>query len=179
MSKLQYEKNKVIKTLKSEIYGINQLIDILAKIEQFNFAKFNGKIINIKLERELREFTNEYISIKHDYFSYNMNILIKDRYNIETKSYVGFYDSYTIKIETITTLNKSGKEQVRFNINTINNIKEAVDNLTKKLLELETELANIDNIINEIIKLDTIVLEFKKNKSSFLLESFKSINNYY
>lgn len=180
MIKLQYEKNNTIKTLKNEIYGINQLIDILEKVKQFDFSKFNDKIINIKLEKALREFTGEYIKIERGHFGYELSILIKNRYNKETKSYIGWYDSYTINLITYITLSPSNKEQIRLLAsNIINAIQEDIDKLVRQLMKLENELGNIDNIILEIEKLNELVLDFKKDKSSFLLDNFKSIRNYY
>ena len=181
MYNLTYERNNVIKILNNEIKGINQLIDILEELQKFDFTPFNNKIINVKLENALNENSKGYIRIKKGYDNEQLiYIMIKDRYNIDTKSYIGYYVDTDVKINTIITYSPSNKEQYRLDATgTIKNIDDKIEQLVENLIKLENELLQVDDIIKEVEKLNELVYEFKEGKSSFLLNQFKSIRNYY
>ena len=178
MTKLQYEKNNTIKILKNELSGINQLIDILEQLLKFDFNKFNNKVVNVRLENEINKYINAYARVEEGYNGKQLYIMIKDRYNAETKSYIGHYTDIILTLGIKEEKSPSGKEKLDAEL-TRCNIQEMIDGLVKIMIKLENEFSNIDSIILEIEKLNELVAGFNAEKSSFLLDQFKSIRNYY
>jgi len=180
MSKFEYEKNRTIASLKNEIYGLKQLIADFERLEALDMASIDGKVINVKVERLLHAQCEGYVSASYKYNKHVIDIMVKDRYNNETTSYIGHYDRYTVDMGVNTTISEAGKQTDRFNaIETIANVKKERERLQEQLSKLENELANIDETLKEYQKVYEMVKEFKKGRTSFFLDNFKDLNGFY
>ena len=179
--KFEYEKKNTVTTLRNEIYGINQMMATLEKIVILDFTKLENKVINVKLERFINEQLKSYFRISYGYDNkQKLTCIINNRYNLDTKSYVSFYDTIRIMLGENTTINEMGKETRRFNSKeTVTNANDEIKRLSSIKLELEKELENIDSIVNEYKELHQKMVEFKKGKSSFFLDSFKNLNGFF
>ena len=111
MYSYEYEKNKVVKSLKNEILGLEGLLKDLYLLKKFDFNKWDGKVINARLEKALQEGLNNYIRVEAGMFTeHYIKLTLKDRYNKDTQSYIGFYDRVEIRIEYFSNVNDAGKE---------------------------------------------------------------------
>lgn len=183
MYNYNYEKNKVVNKLKNEILGLTKLIEDLNTLKKFNFDKWDKKVINIRLEKALNDNNlNSYISVKYDsLYDYHIKLFLKDRYNEETKQYIDFYDSISISLGYYTHINDAGKELNKRLL--ANETKENLEKTIKKLEAekkcLEEELENMDTIIEEIREIEESIKKWRSDKTSFLLEEFKNLRNFY
>ena len=173
------EKSNTVTSLKNEIYGISQIIDTLEKLERLDYEKLEKKVINKKLIKFFNENTKSYFSFKNEYMQATQNqiiFLVEERYNNITKSYISFYDRYQIAFDIITDNNfKKRFSSIEF----LKNVKISIIALDKKIIQLENELENINEIVNEYEKIDKIVRDFKRNKSGFFSDSFKNLSQWY
>ena len=183
MYNYNYEKNKVVNKLKNEILGLTRLLEDLNTLKNFDFDKWEGRVINIKIEKALNDNNlNGYISIKNNsLYDYHIKLLLKDRYNSETKQHIGFYDSISISLGNITHINDAGKElNKRFLASeTKESLEKTIKILESKKIALKEELENIDEIIEEIKEIEESIKKWRCDKSSFLLEEFKNLRNFY
>ena len=179
MAKLNYEKQNAIRTLKNEIKGLNNLIDTLELLLELDYKEVDGKIINVKLERYVNDKVIDHIRVKEVYKDQVFYIMLKDHFNKDTNSYIDYYKDIDVKIATNITYNDDMKEQIRFDAReTKKNINELADILVKRMLKLEDELANINQIMKDIEKLYKEVADFKHGKSAFLINEIPSIRSF-
>lgn len=181
MSKFDYEKNNAVTTLKNEKFGLEQLISDLKKLKQCNFNSIEGKIINVKVEKVLKESIDGYLSLCIGYDNINkISVIVKERYNIDTRGYIGFYDTYKIDLGYNKSLKDGMHEQRRFDtFKTLESIEKEIIYLENQLKRINSDLENIDNIITEIQEIYSKVQNFKKDKTGFLLDCFRDLNGFY
>lgn len=174
--KFEYERNNIIKSLKNEIYGINQLVSHLQEIKQGDYTKLDSKVLNVKFERALKENCKGYITTGYD----TIKLIVSERYNNETQSYIDFYQSRTVKISINKEISEAGKQTDRLNLEgTLKNIDNEIESLLEAKKELETELQNIDKTMLEYAELYSQVVQFKKNRTSFFLDQVQNLNRFY
>lgn len=177
MSKFNYEKNNTITTLKNEIFGLKQIIETLQKIKSLDFGNLENKIINVKVEKFIKEKAGVYTSLGFSYSNdEKISFIVNDRYNKETSSYIGFYDRYTLNLGYI--VDEKGKHRISSE-QTFVNIQEDLTRLGKSLKELQEELKNIDAICKEYQEIYEQMKEFSKNRTSFFRDNFKQVNGFY
>ena len=180
MSKFDYERNNTIVILKNEIFGLKQIISDFKKLETGDFSSIENKVINVKVERLLHAICEGTVRLGFKYGKHSFSLMVKERYNNETKGYIGFYDDYSVNLGINTEISEAGKQTDRFNsIETIENIKKSRETLENTLSELEAELLNIDETLKEYQEIYTKVREFKRKRTSFFLDNFKDLNGFY
>ena len=176
MSKLDYEKNNTVTTLKNEIYGIEQIIQILETIKGLDFSKLENKIINVKIENLIKE-KGIHARLSFDYGNNEkISFIIDNRYNQDTKSYVNFYDRYSFSLGY--TVDEKGKHRLDKAL-TLANIQKDLDRLNEIFTSLTIELKNIDETIREYQELHNKMVEFKEKRTTFFKDSFKALNYFY
>lgn len=179
--KMSYEYQNTITSLKNEIYGLKQLISDFKKLETADFSSIENKVINVKVERLLHAICDGYVSLGYNQYqkSHDFQLIVKERYNNETKGYIGFYDSFKVNLGINKEISEAGKQTDRFKtLETIGNIKKAREQLEETLKELETELLNIEQITKEYIEIYDKMREFKSKRTSFFISNFK-LNGFY
>lgn len=176
MSKLDYEKNNTVTTLKNEIYGINQIIQVLETVKGLDFSKLENKIINVKIENLLKE-NGIHARLSFDYGNNEkISFIIDNRYNQDTKAYVNFYDRYNFNLGF--TVDEKQKHRLDSSL-TLVNIQKDLDRLNEILTSLIVELRDIDETIKEYQELHNKMVEFKEKRTTFFKDNFKALNYFY
>ena len=133
-----YEKNKVVKSLKNEIFGLEGLLKDLHLLKKFDFNKWDGKVINVRLEKALQKGLDSYIRLEIGRFTgHYIKLTLKDRYNKDTQSYIDFYDRVEIRLEYFSNVNDAGKELNRRLVadTTKENLINTIERLENKKIE--------------------------------------------
>lgn len=177
MQNFDYEKRNTITTLKNEIYGLKLLNECFKKISDVDFSSVENKVVNIKVQKLIQKYTDDYILVvqDEDRNEWNLRVLLSERYNTDTKSYVKNYDSLSITLGTYV----DKKSKCRFDrASMLAILNDEISKIGGLIDTLENELQNIDDIVKEYAELYDQVKKFRQERTFCFRDNFKALQLY-